>query len=281
MSREVDAVMVDFFDSEVKRAYGDYRVLGDTVYTKTGVTGKTAYFNKKGKGLATLHNPGADVVAMNTDFSRVSCTLKDWEAFDYADKFDAKKINFTELTELAEVAADTIGLRMDQIIIDAINSGYDSVNNLVGLATADLTVATLLSGKKILDENGVPMKDRYFIHTAKQLEDLLNTTAVTSSDYNSVKTLVNGEVDTFLGFKFILIATRREGGLPSTGSGSDIGDIGFMYHKRAIGQAIGMNMETEMTWIPEKRAYLVGAEFSSAAVVIDDDGIVGVVSQQD
>jgi hypothetical protein len=278
MSREIDAVMVEFFDSEVKRAYQDSRVLGDTVYTKTNVEGKTAYFNKKAKGLATRHNPGADVTAMNTDFSRVSCTLEDWEAFDYADKFDAKKINFEEVTELAEVASDAIGLRMDQIIIDAIEDGYDSVNNAVGTATTDLTVATLLSGKKILDENGVPMKERNFIHNAKQLEDLLGTTEVTSSDYNSVKALVNGEVDTFLGFKFILIAERTEGGLPTTGSGSTEGVIGFIYHKRAIGQAIGMNMETEMAWVPEKRSYLVGAEFSSGAVVIDDEGIVGVTS---
>lgn len=277
MSREIDAVMVDFFDNEVKRAYGDSRVLGDTVYTKTNVTGKTAYFNKKGKGLATRHNPGSEITAMNTDFSRVSCTLKDWEAFDLADKFDAKKINFEEVTELAEVAADAVGLRMDQILIDAMEDGYDSVNNKVS-ATTDLDVATLLAGKKILDENGVPMRDRYFIHTAKQLQDLLGTTQVTSSDYNSVKALVNGEVDTFLGFKFKLIASRQEGGLPTSGSGSAETVLGFMYHKRAIGQAIGMNMETDMQWQSMYRAYLVGAEFSSGAVVIDDDGIVGVSS---
>jgi hypothetical protein len=37
-------------------------------------------------------------------------------------------------------------------------------------------------------------------------------------------------------------------------------------------------METDMQWQSMYRAYLVGAEFSSGAVVIDDDGIVGVSS---
>ena len=37
----------------------------------------------------------------------------------------------------------------------------------------------------------------------QQLSNLLNVTNVTSSDYNSVKALVQGELDTFMGFKFI------------------------------------------------------------------------------
>ncbi len=286
MSREVDALFVDFFDSEVKRAYGDKRVLGDTVYTKTNVEGSTCRFQKKAKGLATRHNPGADVTAMNTDFSSVSCTLEDWEAFDYADKFDGKKINFSEVTELAEVAADAIGLRMDQIVIDAMDEGYDATgagvgtdNEVVGTTNTQITLETLLSGKALMDANGIPASERYFGHTSNMLNrDLLNETELTSADYNSIKTLVRGDVDTFLGFKFVLIAdNRQEGGLPSKNTTTD--KLGFMWHKRSVGQAIGMNMETEMTWIPEKRAYLVGAEFSSAAVVIDDLGVVGVLGK--
>jgi hypothetical protein len=36
----------------------------------------------------------------------------------------------------------------------------------------------------------------------EQITDLLGTTEVTSSDFNTIKALVNGEIDTFLGFKF-------------------------------------------------------------------------------
>lgn len=274
MSRQIDNVFQNWYDAEVKRAYGDRRTLAGKCYEKTGVVGETAYFRKKGKGLATKHNAGSEVTYMNTDFSQVACPMQDWEAFDSADKFDAKKINFEELTELAEVAGDAIGLRMDQIVIDAITAGYDT-GRTVGTTSTALTIDTLLSATKLLNKAGIDNTERYFIHSADQLEDLLKTTQVTSADYNSVKTLVNGEVNTFLGLEFVNIADREEGGLPNPTATSV---RGYVYHKRSIGFAIGMNMETEMEWIAKERAWMVGAEFSAGSVVIDNLGIVAVES---
>lgn len=276
MSRKISQVFQDAYDAEVKRAYGDTMLLKDTVYKKTGIVGKSVYFRKKGKGMASPHNPGSDVTAMNVDYSQVECILEDWEAYDYVDKFDAKKINFSEIRELAEVASDALGLRMDQIIIDKVNAGYDAANT-VGTTGQALTVAALRAAVKLLNKTGAPKNERYFIHDAQQLDDLLATTEVTSSDYNSVKTLVQGEINTFLGLKFICLADRDEGGLPKANSDADT--KGFVWHKRAVGFALGQDLETSMDWIPEKRAYLVGGDFSAGAVVIDDKGIVAVISK--
>lgn len=274
MSLKIDQVFQDAYDAEVKRAYGQVGMLQGTVYTKTGVVGKFVYFRKKGKGMATQHIANAKRTAMNVDFNQVQCNLQDWEAFDFVDKLSMKKINFTEVKELAEVAGDALGLRKDQIIIDAINSGYDSTNMKFGTSGQALTVATLISAITALDNNGVPSDERYFIHTAKQKADLLGTTQVTSADYNSVKALVNGEVGSFLGMKFICIAKRDEGGLPNDGTN----DIGFIYHKRAVGFALGQDVQTEMSWVAERGAWIVGGDFSAGAVVIDDDGIAGIMS---
>lgn len=275
MSLKIDQVFQDAYDAEVKRAYGQVGMLQGTVYTKTGVVGKSVYFRKKGKGLASRHVPVANRVSMNVDFNQVQCNLQDWEAFDFVDKMSMKKINFTEVKELAEVAGDALGLRKDQIIIDAINAGYDSTNMKFGTTNTALTVATLISATTALDDNGVPSDERYFIHSAKQKADLLGTTQVTSADYNSVKALVNGEINTFLGLKFICIAKRDEGGLPV--SGNDV--TGFIYHKRAVGFALGQEVQTEMSWIAERGAWIVGGDFSAGAVVIDDKGIAGVISK--
>jgi hypothetical protein len=38
----------------------------------------------------------------------------------------------------------------------------------------------------------------------KQITDLLGTTEVTSSDFNTVKALANGEINSFLGFNFVV-----------------------------------------------------------------------------
>ena len=275
MSLKISQVYQDAYDAEVKRAYGQVGMLQGTVHTKTGVVGKSVYFRKKGKALATLHIPGANRTAMNVDFNQVQCNLQDWDAFDYVDKLSMNKINFAEIKELAEVAGDALGLRKDQIIIDALNAGYDSTNMKVGTTNTALTIATLISAKALLDKNGVPTKDRTFIHSAQQLADLLGTTQVTSADYNSVKALVNGELNTFLGCKFLCIANREEGGLPV--ASTDV--TGFIYHKDAVGFALGQEVQTEMSWIAERGAWIVGGDFSAGAVVIDDKGVVGVLSK--
>jgi hypothetical protein len=277
MSRNISNVFQLAYDAEVKRAYGQKRLLAGTTREKTVEDAKSVYFRKKGKGMASLHTPGADVRAMNVEYNQVKCDLQDWEAKDYIDKFDALKFNFSEAKEAAEVAADALGLRMDQIVLDAMATGYDSVGHKVGASNTALTVATLRKAITLLNKEGVPSTDRHFAHSAQQLDDLLATTEVTSSDYNAVKTLVNGEVNTFLGLKLVMIADNRsEGGLPKGDAAND--RIGFIYHKDAVGFAMGQNIETRMDYIPEKSAYLVGGDFSAGAVVIDDKGVVGVLS---
>jgi hypothetical protein len=275
MSRNIPEVFQLSYDAEVKRAYGQKRLLAGTTREKSVSDAKSIFFRKKGKGMATLHQPGSDRIAMNVKYGQVECVLQDWEAFDYVDKFDVKKFNFSEAKELAEVASDALGLRQDQILIDAIAKGYNAGAMKVGASRTPLTVATLRAGCTKINRYGVPMGDRTFIHTAQMLDDLLATTEVTSSDYNSVKTLVNGELNTFLGLKFIMISeNREEGGLPQGTTAND--RIGFIYHKDAVGFALGQNVETSMDWVAEKGAWLVGGDFSAGAVVIDDQGVVGV-----
>ena len=80
----------------------------------------------------------------------------------------------------------------------------DSDNEITESGTDGLTLAKLRSAKEKLDSGNVsPDIPRFMVIGPKQLSDLLNVTNVTSSDYNSVKALVQGEIDTFMGFKFI------------------------------------------------------------------------------
>ena len=67
-----------------------------------------------------------------------------------------------------------------------------------------LTLAKLLEANEILE--GADLEDdaqRVIVVSPKQMTNLLNTTEIKSADYNSVKALVSGQVDTFMGFKFI------------------------------------------------------------------------------
>ena len=70
-------------------------------------------------------------------------------------------------------------------------------------ANSGLTIAKLRQAKRILDAAEAPAEDRVLIVSAKEVSDLLGTTEVTSNLFNSVRALVDGDVDHFLGFKVV------------------------------------------------------------------------------
>lgn len=79
-------------------------------------------------------------------------------------------------------------------------------------ANSGLTIAKLRAAKFLFDSNDVDEEDeRFMVVSAKQLQDLLRTTEVTSADFNTVRALVDGTLNTFMGFKF-----RRTQLLPKT-----------------------------------------------------------------
>lgn len=274
MSQQVSNVFIDSFDSEVKLAYQGTKSLRETVRVKTGVVGSTHRFPTAGAGVATQHNRGNDVVAMNASRDKVTVTLSDWDAFDYEDIMDIEKINFDDKKIIAESTAKAIGRREDQLIIDALEAAIVG-GNTVGNGTAAFSLTLVASAAQLLDENNVPSEDRYLIYTPKQKEQFLSSTTVTSSDFNTVKALVAGDIDTFYGFKFITIGSRTEGGLPRN---AGVEQYAFAYHKQAVGLAIGKDMKTMVDWIAEKLAWQIGCVYSAGAVVIDADGMVAINS---
>lgn len=69
--------------------------------------------------------------------------------------------------------------------------------------SSGLTIAKLRTAKYIFDDNDIDDDEpKVIVVSARQLQDLLRTTEVTSADYNTVKALVNGTINEFLGFTF-------------------------------------------------------------------------------
>jgi hypothetical protein len=77
-------------------------------------------------------------------------------------------------------------------------------SNHTDLTETPLTIAKLLTCKQLLDDAEIDdARQRYFVTNPYNLNQLLNTTEVKSADYNTVKALAQGQIDTFMGFKFI------------------------------------------------------------------------------
>ena len=272
---------VSLFDAEVKQAYQAKAQLVGATRMRRGVEGEVVKFPKVGKGAATLRVPQTDVTPLNVDFSQVTVTLQDWNAAEYSDIFMQQKVNFDERQELVQVLANAVGRRQDQLILDALTASSTSltVANTVGGggSAADLNVAKLRETKKLMDKNNVPPTDRHMVIHANSLASLLSETSVTSSDFNTIKALVQGELDTFLGFKFHVLGDRTEGGLAIDGSNDR---SLFAFHKQAVGYAEGIAPRTEINYVPEKTSFLVNTILSANAVAIDDEGIVKLTCRE-
>jgi hypothetical protein len=274
MAVSLSNAFVTLFDAEVKQAYQGVAKLVPAVRQRRGVEGSTVKFPKVGKGIATARVPQSDVTPMNVGFSTVTATMQDWNAAEYSDIFSQAKVNFDERNELVKVVANAIGRRQDQLILNALANSSTSliVTEDEGGTDTGLNVAKLRAAKKSLDKNNVPMDNRHMIIHANSLYSLLSETAVTSADFNTVRALVSGELNTFLGFTFHTIGDRDEGGLPVASSERKL----WAFHRDAIGYAEGIAPRTEINYIPEKTSWLVNAVFSAGAIAIDAEGIVEI-----
>lgn len=279
MSNQLSAVAVTEFDAMVHQAYQQGAKLRQYVTVRSGITGDTYKFRKMGKGVAAQRSTTQiDVTPMNVAHSLQTATLTNWVAAEYTDIFDAAEVNFDEKSELASTIGMAMGRREDQLILDALDAETHSntVAKTVGGTDTNLNVAKLRKAKRLLDDAGAPSTERMHTHSAYGLDAMLGTTEATSADYNTVKALVQGEIDSFVGFKFCLIESRTEGGLPlSTNDRTQ-----WAFHKSAVGLAVAIEQSTEVNYVPQKLSWLSVGKLKAGSVVRDLTGCVEITTYE-
>jgi hypothetical protein len=143
----------------------------------------------------------------------------DYEWADMVDDQDKLRMLIDPTSPYAMNGAYALGRAMDDLIITAAlgdsktgengttTTGFATATQQIAASASGMTIAKLRAAKKIFMRNEIDsdMDPLYIAMTAEQIEDLLATTEVTSSDYNTVKALVQGDIDTFMGFKFVQI----------------------------------------------------------------------------
>lgn len=144
---------------------------------------------------------------------------EDYEWADMIDDQDKLRMLIDPTSPYAINGAYSLGRSMDDLIIAAAlgtaktgengstDTAFATATQQIVVGGTGLTVAKLRQARRILAGNEVDLASEmlYIAVTAQQIDNLLGTTEVTSSDFNSVKALVQGDVDTFMGFKFVQI----------------------------------------------------------------------------
>ena len=181
------------------------------------VVGKNAFFDQVGKVTAVLKTSRhSDTPQIDTPHARRRVSLADYEFADLIDQQDKVRLLIDPTSSYAQAAAMAMGRAMDDVIITAAlgtsftgetgstSTSLPAAQKIAEAGTDGLTIAKLRTAKEKFDLASVdPSIQRYMIVSPRQITDLLGTTSVTSSDFNTVKALVQGEVDSFMGFKFI------------------------------------------------------------------------------
>jgi hypothetical protein len=224
MSNQITTAFVKQFGSEVEMLVQQKGSrLRRAVRVETGIRGKVEFFDQIGATeaieTATRH---ADSPLVETPHDRRMVTMVNVEWGDLIDDFDRVQTLIDPTNPYTMNAGWAVGRKVDDKIIAAMFAtaktgeegtvdvtfpgGNQIAADFDGDSTAEgMTVAKLREARKrLLAAETLNEDENAFIAvSAKQLDDLLGTTEVTSNDFNSVRALVNGEIDQFLGFEFI------------------------------------------------------------------------------
>jgi hypothetical protein len=236
------------------------------------VRGKNAFFDQIGATSASVRSTRHGATPqVTTPHSRRRVSLADYEWADLIDDLDKVRMLTDPTSNYAKAAAAAMNRSIDDVVIAALGGSADtgvaggtavalpSSSKFATTQQADgLTIAKLLETKYFFDNGDVdPSIKRYFLCGPKQIQDLLATTEVKSSDFNTVKALAQGDINSFLGFEFIM-STR----LANDATHSD-DRLCFGFTQDAIKLALGADVKAKISERDDK-SYATQVYYSMA-----------------
>lgn len=180
------------------------------------VAGEFEYFDQIGVTSAQPRvDRHGDTPRMDTPHARRRVGMTPYNWADLIDKPDKVRTLTDPSSTYAMAAVAALNRAKDDVIIAAAfgvaytgKQGEVPIampsSNIVAAGGTGLTIEKLLTVREALWKAEVEEDEDLFVACgARQLTNMLNTTEVKSADYNTVKALAQGNIDTFLGFKFI------------------------------------------------------------------------------
>lgn len=235
MSFQVDTALVQTYKSNIEI---QFQQKGSRLRPYVREESQNAEFDFYDRIGATdaVENTGRhqDTPLVSTPHDRRRVHLRDFDWADLIDKKDKLRMLADPTSSYTQNAVWALGRKMDDCIIEAafgtaytgkngtttvpFDSGMEVAVNYVETgspANSNLTIPKLRRTRFLLTRSDQLDDDAellYMAVTASQIDSLLRTTEVTSSDYNTVKALAGGTIDTFMGIKFIRLERLTKSG---------------------------------------------------------------------
>jgi hypothetical protein len=234
MSLQIPISFVDQFKANILMLSQQKQALLRMVCRPESVTGDTMYVERLGPKDAVLRGTRhGETPVSDAQHTRRKLSMADYIVpADLIDKPDKLKMLIDPQSAYTQNQVFSLNRAIDDVIIAALygpayggHTGGTTINfydvgecrlvNSDGTLEAagsdfdddtetPLTIAKLLTCKQLLDDAEIDeSRQRYFLCNPFNINQLLNTTEVKSADYNTVRALAQGQIDTFMGFKFL------------------------------------------------------------------------------
>ncbi len=268
MSTSIDLSFVKQFEREVHEAYQRRgSLLRGTVRTKNNVRGASTTFQKVGKGAATTKARHGQITPMNASHDPIECQLADFYAGDWVDKLDELKTNHDEREVVANAGAWGLGRKTDELVLTAAGGTTSFLGNFTGAMTRNL----FLESVEALNNADVPNDGgRFGLLSPRQWSVAMTINEFASADFvgKDLPFVKAAGSRTWLGVNWIMHT-----GLTGVGSNQT---RCLLYHRTAIGHAVGADVMTDITWHGDRAAHFVNNMMSQGACLIDPEGVVEI-----
>ena len=247
----------------------------------------------------------------DVEWSRRRVTYRDWVWAHPVDQEEKLRLMHSPESELALAARQAAGRKQDEIIIGsalgqsfagrdgsvAVSLGNDQkIGATDGSAFSKLTVETLRLIREKFWENEAVMSEDETIElacTSRDIMNLLREEEITSADFNNVRALVNGEIDTFMGFRFhrlellpqLAASLSFDPADGSVGSGSGSLPIGANRCFAWVRDGVMMSLPQDIMGRVDERGDLnyatqVYLKFSMGGTRMEEKKVVEVITKQ-
>lgn len=229
MSQQVATAYVNQFSANVMMLAQQTESRLVNLCRRETLTGEFGYFDQYGSVEAVERTSRhADTPMTELPQSRRRVSAQDWELSDIVDKQDTNRMLMDPQAAIVKAFAAGMNRRKDTVWMAAFfgtaftgkaggtSTSFAAANQVAvdyvesGSATnSSLTIGKLRRARELLMDAEIGEGALNIACSQREINALLRTTEVASADYNTVKALVNGEVNTFMGFTFVRVPSAR------------------------------------------------------------------------
>jgi len=299
MSPTISATNIDQFSRDLREVYQQRGSRLRPTITTDPLAAENGYFDYIGTMTVTERTGRAQEVVTNpADFTRRKCGQRTFESSDYVDKFEQKIVSAPLSGRISSAAAMALGRQQDSMILQrALGPNYggrdgttiynfDTANQQIAATYREDTTSVssnLTTGKlrlaltKLTDTEAIENDDHAkitVVYTAFQTQALLAAAEELKVTGTTYEALASGNPDVmFMGMRFVRVNSKL---VPKSGNTRTV----VAYTPDALNYCNISDIEVEINYVPNKKSWLVSADFQGDAARMRENGIVSILCDE-